>query len=484
MSLKLPVIVWFRQDLRITDNPALAAAAQSGHPIRALYVLDEDSDGIRAHGGASRWWLHNSLESLTDGLLTRGLTLTRRRGPAANVIADLIEETGASAVYWNRCYEPWAVARDTAIKEQLKERGVEAESFNGSLLLEPWQIKTGQGGPYKVFTPFWKQLRDIYRLPGAVDISDDLPCATDVRSDDLADWGLLPTAPDWADGIRAAWTVGEDAARDLLADFLDGPVADYPDDRNRPDRVGTSRLSPYLHWGEIGPDQVWRAAVPLLDKGGATARGAESLLRELAWRDFNHHLVFHFPEIATENWKSQFNDFPWRDDPEGLAAWQQGCTGYPIVDAGIRELWHTGWMHNRVRMVVGSFLIKDLLTHWRDGEAWFWDMLVDADLANNAGNWQWVAGSGADASPFFRIFNPITQGEKFDPEGDYVRRWVPELGNVPAKWIHKPWEAPEEVRSQAGVRLGEDYPEPRVDHRVARDRALAAYKSLREEEPD
>ncbi len=484
MSLKPPVIVWFRQDLRITDNPALAAAAQSGHPIRALYVLDEDSDGIRAHGGASRWWLYNSLESLTDGLLTRGLTLTRRRGPAANVIADLIEETGASAVYWNRCYEPWAVARDTAIKEQLKERGVEAESFNGSLLLEPWQIKTGQGGPYKVFTPFWKQLRDIYRLPGAVDISDDLPCATDVRSDDLADWGLLPTAPDWADGIRAAWTVGEDAARDLLADFLDGPVADYPDDRNRPDRVGTSRLSPYLHWGEIGPDQVWRAAVPLLDKGGATARGAESLLRELAWRDFNHHLVFHFPEIATENWKSQFNDFPWRDDPEGLAAWQQGCTGYPIVDAGMRELWHTGWMHNRVRMVVGSFLIKDLLVHWRDGEAWFWDTLVDADLANNAGNWQWVAGSGADASPFFRIFNPITQGEKFDPEGDYVRRWVPELGNVPAKWIHKPWDAPEEVRFQAGVRLGEDYPEPRVDHRVARDRALAAYKSLREEESD
>jgi len=482
MSASSPVLVWFRQDLRIADNPALAAAVDSERPILAVYILDEVSDGIRPHGGASRWWLHHSLESLASDLRGRGVSLILRRGAAAGVLSDLIEESDAGAVYWNRCYEPWAVARDTVIKEQLKSADVAAESFNGSLLLEPWQIETQQGDPYKVFTPFWKQLREVYRLPDAVEVPDELPRAADVASDDLTDWDLLHTAPDWAGGIRETWTVGEDAARDLLAAFLDGPVADYPDDRNRPDRPGTSRLSPYLHWGEIGPDQVWRAAAPLLDKGGATAKGAESLLRELAWRDFNYHLMFHFPEIATENWKSNFDDFPWKDDPGGLAVWQKGQTGYPFVDAGMRELWHTGWMHNRVRMVVASFLIKDLLVHWRDGEAWFWDTLVDADLANNAGGWQWVAGSGADAAPFFRIFNPITQGEKFDPDGEYVRRWVPELAKLPSKWIHKPWDAPGEVLAEADVRLGENYPEPMVDHKGARARALEAYKAIKSEE--
>lgn len=482
MSSSAPVIVWFRQDLRIADNPALAAAVDSERPILAVYILDEESDGIRPHGGASRWWLHQSLESLAAGLAARGLKLILRRGAAAEVLSDLIEESDAGAVYWSRCYEPWAVARDTAIKEQLKSGDVAAESFNGSLLLEPWQIETQQGGPYKVFTPFWKQLRELYRAPQLSSIPETLNAAAGLDTDDLESWALLPREPDWAGGIRESWSVGEAAARGRLSQFLGEAVADYPADRDRPDRAGTTRLSPHLHWGEISPHQVWRAGAKLLDEGGARAKGAESLLRELAWRDFNHHLVFHFPEIATENWKPNFDDFPWKDDPEGLAAWQKGQTGYPFVDAGMRELWHTGWMHNRVRMVVGSFLIKDLLVHWRDGEAWFWDTLVDADLANNAGNWQWVAGSGADASPFFRIFNPITQGEKFDPDGDYVRRWVPELEKLPSKWIHKPWEAPDEVLTEADLRLGEDYPEPVVDHKGARDRALDAYKAIKSDD--
>ena len=482
MSSNAPAIVWFRQDLRIADNPALAAAVASGRPIIALYVLDEVTDGIRAHGGASRWWLHQSLESLSAGLAERGLQLVLRRGKAADVVSDVVHEVGAGAVFWNRCYEPGAVARDKAIKDALKKDGLEAGSFNGSLLLEPWEIETGQGEPYKVFTPFWKRLREIYTAPTAAHIPERLIPGPALDSDLLDDWQLLPTAPDWAGGLRESWNAGEHAARGRLAQFLGDAVGDYPDDRNRPDRAGTSRLSPHLHWGEISPHQVWRAGAKLLDDGGARAKGAESFIRELAWRDFNHHLLFHFPQIATENWKPAFDHFPWRENPDGLAAWQKGKTGYPIVDAGLRELWHTGFMHNRVRMIVGSFLIKDLLVDWRDGEAWFWDTLVDADLANNAGNWQWVAGSGADASPFFRVFNPFTQGEKFDPDGVYVRAWVPELAEIPDKFIHRPWDAPDSVLSGAGVRLGDTYPERLVDHAAARDRALEAYKSIKGKE--
>ncbi len=479
MSDTSPAIVWFRQDLRIADNPALAAAVNAERPLVALYILDEETDGTRAHGAASRWWLHHSLESLTADLRDRGVALTLRRGRSADELRDVLDETGAGAVFWNRCYEPWAVARDTDIKDALKADDLEAESFNGSLLLEPWQIETGQGGPYKVFTPFWKRLRELYRPPQLSSIPEKLDAAESANSDDLESWELLPTKPDWAGGLREFWSVGEAAARGRMSQFLGDAVADYPEDRDRPDRAGTTRLSPHLHFGEISPHQVWRAASKLLDEGGARAKGAESVLRELAWRDFNHHLLFHFPQIATDNWKEQFDGFPWADNPKGLAAWQKGMTGFPIVDAGMRELWQTGWMHNRVRMIVGSFLIKDLRVHWRDGEAWFWDTLVDASLANNAGNWQWVAGSGADAAPFFRIFNPISQGEKFDPAGDYVRRWVPELGEMPAKWIHKPWEAPDEVLAEAGVVLGDDYPSPIVDHAAARQRALDAYGEIK-----
>ncbi|MEP4378828.1 MAG: deoxyribodipyrimidine photo-lyase [Alphaproteobacteria bacterium] len=479
MSSESPVIVWFRQDLRLADNPALAAAVATGRPIQPLFVLDEASADIRALGGASRWWLHHSLESLAGDLRGHGLQLVRRRGAALDVLKTLVEETGAERIFWNRCYEPGAIARDTAVKAMLKNAGVDAESFNGSLLIEPWKIETQQGEPYKVFTPFWKRLRELYQAPVVAGVPARLPGLEDVAGDTLADWRLLPTKPDWAGGLRESWEAGEGAARARLTDFLDEAVADYPVDRDRPDRAGTSRLSPHLHWGEVGPYQVWRAASACLAAGGAKAAGAEALLRELAWRDFNHHLLFHFPRIATANWREQFDGFPWRDDPDGLAAWQRGETGYPLVDAGMRELWHTGFMHNRVRMIAGSFLIKDLMVDWRDGEAWFWDTLVDADLANNAGNWQWVAGSGADASPFFRIFNPVTQGEKFDPAGDYVRRWVPALADMPDRWVHKPWDAPADVLAEVGVVLGDTYPAPIVDHGVARNRALDAYKTMR-----
>ncbi len=478
MSSTSPVIVWFRQDLRVLDNPALTAAAATGRPVVAVYILDDGAEDIRALGGAARWWLHHSLESLSAGLSECGLTLVLRQGSAARVLDDLVRDTGADRVFWNRCYEPWAITRDTAIKEALKNRSVTAESCNGSLLLEPWQIKTGQGGPYKVFTPFWRRLRELYRVPDRAELPAHLVSATHSESDALGGWNLCPQYPDWAGGLRENWRGGEAAARSVLADFLDGPVADYPSDRDRPDRVGTSRLSPYLHWGEVGPHQAWRAAAALLDEGGARAVGAESLLRQLAWRDFNHHLMFHFPQITTENWKPKFDHFPWEENVAGLVAWQQGRTGYPIVDAGMRELWYTGWMHNRVRMIVGSFLIKDLMIDWRKGEAWFWDTLVDADLANNAGNWQWVAGSGADASPFFRIFNPTTQSQKFDPGAGYIRRWVPELAGLPDKWIHRPWDAPSDILTRANVFLGDTYPHPLINHGAARNRALAAYKAL------
>jgi deoxyribodipyrimidine photo-lyase len=479
MSTNTPVIVWFRQDLRLADNPALAAAAQMGQPVLPLFILDEETPDVRPVGGASRWWLHHSLESLAAGLRKHGLELLLRRGRAAEVVADIVGQTGAGRVVWNRCYEPGAIARDTAVKAMLRDAGVAAESFNGSLLIEPWKIETRQGGPYKVFTPYWRRLRELYDAPPVAMLPGTQPAAEPAPGDALAAWALLPTAPDWAGGLRESWEVGEGAAMARLGDFLDDAVERYPQERDRPDIAGTSRLSPHLHWGEISPHQVWRAAASFLDKGGKVATGAEALLRELAWRDFNHHLLFHFPGIATANWRERFDGFPWRDDPEALALWQKGQTGYPLVDAGLRELWHTGFMHNRVRMIVGSFLIKDLMIDWRAGEAWFWDTLVDADLANNACNWQWVAGSGADASPFFRIFNPVTQGEKFDLAGSYVRRWVPELSELPDKWIHKPWAASPEVLDAAGVRLGVTYPEPMVDHGVARERALKAYQMFR-----
>ncbi len=474
-----PSIVWFRQDLRLADNPALSAARDSGAPVLPVYVLDAAAGGDWSPGGASRWWLHHSLASLQRDLKAAGAPLCLRRGDSAQVIKELVAETGAAAVYWNRCYEPWAVARDKKLKADLKDQDVAVESFNGSLLVEPWELKTGQGGPYKVFTPFWKALQargaPAAPLPGL----RKLDGCKRAESDSLDDWGLLPTQPDWAGGLRETWTPGEKGARERLADFLDEAAKDYKSDRDRPDRAGTSRLSPHLHWGEISPRQVWQATQHAIDAGKTGEPAALAFLRQLGWRDFSASLVFHWPDFPDRSWRREFDDYPWKDDDKNFKAWSRGCTGYPIVDAGLRELWTTGWMHNRVRMIAASFLIKHLLIPWQRGEAWFWDTLVDADLGNNAAGWQWVAGSGADAAPYFRIFNPVSQGEKFDPKGAYVRRWVPEIAELPDALLHKPWEASEAELKKAGVTLGETYPEPIVDHKAARARALDGYEQVK-----
>ncbi|MFC4352698.1 cryptochrome/photolyase family protein [Fodinicurvata halophila] len=475
-----PAIVWFRQDLRLADNPALRTAVDRGGPVIPLFVLEDADAGHRAPGGAGRWWLHGALAALAEALKTHGAQLVLRRGPADRVLTDVVRESGAGAVFWNRCYEPWRIARDTRIKRQLQDDGIEVDSFNAALLFEPWTVATGSGTPFKVYTPFWKAVRDR-EVPRPEQAPEHVPGRANVTTERLEDWGLRPTRPDWAGGLRDSWRPGEVAARERLSDFLDHGLADYGRLRDRPDRAATSRLSPHLHWGEIGPRQVWHATRHRIDQDDLGQAGW-TFLGEVGWREFCHHLLYHWPSLPEENWRTAFDDFPWSNSEAHLKAWQAGRTGYPIVDAGMRELWHTGWMHNRVRMIVGSFLVKDLRLHWTAGEAWFWDTLVDADLANNAAGWQWIAGSGADAAPFFRIFNPVTQSEKFDPNGDYLRTWIPEIAALPDPYVHKPWEAPERVLQEAGVVLGGNYPRPLVDHAQARRDALAAFETIKKDQ--
>jgi deoxyribodipyrimidine photo-lyase len=469
-----PTIVWFRQDLRLADNPALFAAEG---PILPVYILDE-TPGVRPMGGASLWWLDKSLRALDRGLHERGSRLILRRGPAAEVLEGLIEETGAGTVLWNRLYDAASIERDKAIKAALSGKGIEVRSCNAALLNEPWEIANGSGDPYKVFTPYWRAARGrvgdfvLHRAPAALPAPAAWP-----SSEDIDNWGLHPTRPDWSKGFEV-FTPGEDGAATALADFLDNAIGHYAEDRDRPDRPGTSRLSPHMHFGEIGPRQIWRAAHDA-EARGAPGRQIEKFLSEVGWREFHHHLLFHNPDLPTHNFRPEWDGFEWRGDDDGFDAWARGRTGFPIVDAGMRELWATGFMHNRVRMIVASFLIKDLLIDWRRGEAWFWDTLVDADIAQNAANWQWVAGSGADAAPYFRIFNPVSQGQKFDPDGAYVRRWVPELARLPAGLIHAPWTASAAELARYGLTLGAGYPRPIVDHAKARERALAAYADLK-----
>ena len=472
-----PVIVWFRRDLRLADHPALHAAVESGRPVIPLYVLDE-TPGVRAPGAAALWWLDKSLRALAEALETRGSRLILRRGDAA-IVADLAERTGAGRVLWNRLYDGGSIARDTALKAALKARGVAAESFNASLLSEPWMLKTKTGEPYKVFTPYLKALRAsvgefaLHRAPDRLAAPSYWP-----ESDALDTWALHPTHPDWSRGFDD-WAPGEAGAHARLHAFLEADLADYPRARDEPAAEGSSRLSPHLHWGELGPRQVLYAVEAAVHRHPHLQSAADKFLAELAWREFNHEILFHHPDLATASYKPAFERFPWAGGHKGLAAWKRGQTGYPMVDAGMRQLWATGFMHNRVRMIAASFLIKHLLIDWRIGERWFWDTLVDADEANNPANWQWVAGSGADASPFFRIFSPMGQGERFDTDGAYVRRWVPALEKLDAKYIHAPWTAPTEVLEKAGLRLGDNYPKPIVDHDVARARALDAFRGLR-----
>ncbi len=476
-----PSIVWFRDDLRLADHAALQAGAKSGAKSGAMicvYVLDEESQGLRPHGGASRWWLAQSLRALDADLRKRGQRLVLRRGPAAKVIPQLAEQSGAATVFWNRRYDRAGIAADDATIAALKATGRNGGTFPGNLLIEPGRIVNQEGNPLRVFTPFWKRVLALGEPRRAIPTPEQLPSPVDsVAHDELAEWNLEPTAPDWAGGLRDTWRPGETAARERLADFLD-EIAGYAENRDRPDRTATSRLSPYLRFGEISPVQVCHAARFAADKG-APSRDVEKFLSELGWREFSYHLLHNFPDLGTRNLQSRFDDFPWRRDDEAQRDWQRGLTGYPIVDAGMRELWHTGWMHNRVRMVAASFLIKHLMIDWRQGEEWFWDTLVDADPANNTASWQWVAGSGADAAPYFRIFNPVLQGEKFDPRGEYVRRWVPELARLSDKFVHRPWLASPLELSEAGITLGKNYPHPIVDHDMARKRALAAFQALR-----
>ncbi len=479
-----PIIVWFRRDLRLADNNALSKACETGAPILPVYVLDEETPGDWRMGGASLWWLHKSLDKLKSDLKNLGADLILRRGRWAQTIPDLAREVNARAVHFTRCYEPWSAELEKTIHEALasdEEQWIEVRRFTGVLLKEPGAVCTKDGTPYKVFTPFWRAMRQDGPPRPPVSRPDEIVgYKGKVESDKLSDWSLLPNKPDWAGGLRGAWSPGESGAHDRFEWFLDNVVADYHKLRDIPSEDGTSRLSPHLHFGEISPAYVWHKARARAEDGSIPdGKGLETFLQELVWREFSANLLYFFPHIPESPWREEFAKYPWDDDAEALKAWQKGKTGYPIVDAGMRQLWAIGWMHNRVRMIVGSFLVKDLLIHWREGEAWFWDTLVDADLASNASQWQWVAGSGADAAPYFRIFNPVTQGEKFDPEGEYVRKWVPELKDLPKKHIHAPWDAPEDVLEKAGVTLGKTYPKPIVDHKEARKRALEGYEKVK-----
>ncbi len=471
-------LVWFREDLRLADNPAWTAALAAG-PVVAVFVFDEATPGLRPIGAASRWWLHHSLTALDKQL---GGALVMRRGPAREVIETLIAETGALALYCNRLYEAPAIARDAEVEQALKARGVAMMSFNASLLHEPTALNTRAEEPYKVFTPFWRAA-----VQRQIDAPSHSPPHTGklqrASSEVLRDWRLTPSAPDWAKAWPALWRPGESGAHARLDAFIDTGLDGYASFRDRLDRRHVSRLSPHLRWGEISPRQVWSAVQDALALGAASARDAEAFLRELGWREFSYHLLFHYPDLASRNWRATFDAYPWRSDARDLEAWQSGRTGYPLVDAGMREMWATGYMHGRARMAAASFLVKHLRIDWRLGEAWFWDALIDADPANNAASWQWVAGSGADAAPYFRIFNPVLQGRKFDPDGAYVRRWVPELTKLSHDCLHAPFTAPDAALVLAGVRLGETYPRPIVDHASARAAALAGYEHVKRNAP-
>jgi deoxyribodipyrimidine photo-lyase len=472
-------IVWFRHDLRLDDNPALAAAAAHGAVV-PVFIWAPDEEAPWAPGAASRWWLHQSLERLAAALAKAGAPLVIRRGGSLETLRKLAREVKATHVTWNRRYEPAVVKRDTAIKKALAADGLAVESFNGGLLYEPAHVATKEGRPYQVFTPFWRALLARDEPPEPVAAPRRLvPATKPVASLAVDDLALLPTIP-WAGTMEKTWAPGEAGARKRLDAFVAGGLAGYATGRDRPDRDGTSALSPHLHFGELSPRRAWHAVRDAAGgKPAAKLAGSpEVYLRELGWREFASHLLYHFPHTADAPLRSDYARFPWAKDPVGLRAWQRGRTGFPIVDAGMRQLWATGWMHNRVRMIVASFLVKDLRVSWLEGARWFWDTLVDADLAANTLGWQWAAGCGADAAPYFRIFNPTTQGEKFDPDGTYVRTWVPELKKLPAGDIHEPAEAEPSVLSKAGIVLGRDYPEPLVDHAEARKLALEALKAV------
>ena len=470
-------IHWFRQDLRLADNPALTAAALDGAVI-PVYILDDDHAGDHKMGSASRWWLHHTLRALNDSLDGKLVVL---RGDPVTHLGSLAEASGAVSVHWNRCYEPWRIARDTAIKAELAALGLVVESHNGSLLWEPWEVTKADGTPYRVFTPYFRRgclaappPRQPLPVPSQLALA-----ATESQSLGIDGLQLLPNTG-WDEMLAPHWQIGEAGAIARLAAFINQDLLGYKDGRNFPALSNVSRLSPHLHWGELSPNTVWYAAKDRTDAGTINQEDGDHFLSELGWREFSHALLYYFPGLPRRNLQSRFDKFAWKDDVDALHRWQRGQTGYPIVDAAMRQLWQTGYMHNRLRMIVGSFLVKNLRLHWHHGEAWFWDCLVDADLANNSAGWQWIAGCGADAAPYFRIFNPITQASKFDPNGEFIRQFVPELAGLADAHLFSPWEAPRQALDAANVVLGQTYPHPIVDVKSSRLDALAAFAALKD----
>ncbi|MDD9901486.1 MAG: deoxyribodipyrimidine photo-lyase [Alphaproteobacteria bacterium] len=461
------VLLWFRLDLRLLDNPALAAALQSGSAVIPVFVLDDSTPGTWPLGGASRWWLHHSLSRLDTALQAKGFhSMVYLKGDAFLQIQALAKDVKAKAVYWNRRYEPWAMERDTRLKKSLKAQKILAQSFSSYLLFEPWEVKNKTGGDYRVFTPFAKACLS-HHIHHPERVPPDKPQMPEqvIKRLSLNDLGLHPSIA-WHTTMSETWEPGEEGAQKRLKTFST-TAGEYKNTRDFPAMDGVSRLSPHLHFGEISPHHAW-----------ASLKN-EAFRRQLLWREFSYHLLYHAQDMPDTEWNKKFTHFPWQKDGHLLRLWQKGQTGYPIVDAGMRQLWQTGWMHNRVRMIAGSFLVKNLLLNWREGEKWFWDTLVDADLANNAAGWQWIAGCGADAAPYFRIFNPVLQSKKFDPDGAYIKKHVPELQNCPKQFIHAPWDAPEDIKGRY-----KDYLPPVVDHATARTAALAAYEECKNAEID
>ena len=469
-----PSILWFRVDLRLSDNPAFQKAIELGKPIIPIYILDDVDANNRKLGVASKWWLHNSLQSIHSELEKIGSKILFFRGNAEDVIKKIIEETNADTVLWNRRYEPWAVKRDKSIKENLISQSKNVFSFNGSLLYEPWEIKSKIGNPLKVFTPFKRALLnkgdvfEVSKSPNTIKSPSLWPSSLNV--DDLD----LVKNKSWTNKFANSWKPGSKTAKAKLISFKENKIRNYNKDRDIPSVLGTSKLSPHLRFGEISPKEIFIAMNDLEENDGVLTYKSE-----IIWREFAHNLLWYFPDIHEKPIKKEFSKFTWDNSQSNFDLWTKGMTGYPIVDAGMRELWSTGWMHNRIRMVTASFLTKHLLLPWQMGEKWFWNTLLDADPASNTSGWQWVSGSGADAAPYFRIFNPIIQGQKFDPKGEYVKKFIPELNNLPSKFIHEPWKADSALLKKSDIKLGETYPLPIVDHKFARERALKKYEEIR-----
>ena len=468
-------VMWFRQDLRLADNPALTNALEDGKTL-AIFIFDNVNSKEHVNGAASKWWLHHSLIKLNKSLQNK---LCLFRGNPIDILDEINKQFEISNIFWSRCYEPWRIKRDKKIKKHFNDQNVNVNTFNGSLLWEPWNIAKKDGTPYKVFTPYYRKgclNSDKPRVPLPAPNLTNL-ISIDNHDLKIEDLELLPKH-NWYNKMTSLWSPGEEGALSKIDEFISNGLNNYKEGRNFPSNKNVSQLSPHLHFGEVSPNQVWYRAKTKEGKLGIK-KDLDHFLSELGWREFSFNLLYHFPFLPKENLQKKFDNFPWDNDRDKLKKWQKGLTGYPIVDAGMQELWQTGYMHNRLRMVVGSFLVKNLLLHWHHGERWFWDCLIDADLASNSAGWQWIAGSGADAAPYFRIFNPITQGQKFDPDGKYTRKYLPVLNDMPDKFLFNPWEAPEDVLRSAGVKLGENYPLPIVEIGSSRQKALEAFATTK-----